>query len=76
MPCHSGVGADRRGSAGPCLPEMRADLDAISLHEVPSSRLIEQLILMRSAVRRVSEKIELALQVHRQMNARGIRAEA
>lgn len=51
------------------LLEMRADLEAIQLHELLSSRLIDELMLMRSVVRQVIERIDIALGVHRQMDA-------
>jgi hypothetical protein len=51
------------------LAELNADLDAIPLHEVSSARLVEELLSMRSAVRQTGEKVDLALQEHRRMDA-------
>lgn len=51
------------------LDELRSDLDAIELHQLLSSRLIEKLMALRSATRQVVQKIEYAMSHHRSMDA-------
>jgi hypothetical protein len=50
------------------LSEMRADLDAIQLHELPSSRLVVELLAMRSSIRNTTARIESALDNSRTMD--------
>lgn len=51
------------------LSEMRADLDAIQLHELPSSRLVVELLAMRSIIQKTTARIGDALDSPRSMNS-------
>lgn len=52
------------------LLDMRADLDAINLHEMPSSRLVIEVAAMRSILRRTCERIARVLERSDFMNGR------
>lgn len=51
------------------LSEIKADVDAIPILDLKSSRVAAQVILMKSALRQAKERIEFSLTEHRTMNA-------
>lgn len=50
------------------VSEMRSDLEAIPLHELPSSRLVTELLALRSIIQKATVRIEAALDNSRTMD--------